>query len=150
MHVRDLPPRERIQLARGLLRRGQRPFVDLLRLGILPEVVAGDDQVQRRLGVGGVDAERLLEHRFGLGQASLLVIDDAQHVVDVRVGRLLAQHFGQVGDGLGVLAGQVVGAPARDQLTQAAAVGISHWGGGASARAAAASFGCGVCPVAAR
>jgi len=114
VHVGDLPLRERVQLARRALRRRHRALVDHLGLDVFPQVVAGDDQVQRRFGVRRVDAQRFVEHLLRLRQPPLLVIDDAQHVVDVGVRRLLAQHLGETCGCLGVLAGFVMRATARD------------------------------------
>ncbi len=144
VHVGDLAFDEGIELARGALDGRHRLLVDRPGLAVLAEVVAGDHQVQRRLGVRRVEAQRGAEHLLRFDQPPLVVVDDPQHVVDVRVGRLAAQDLGQAGDRLGVLARGVVGAPARDQRAHVAGVGrLSH---GPAAGASAVGLGCGFGP----
>ena len=70
------------------------------------------------------NASRNISSRFG--EPTFLVVDDAEHVVDVGVGRLLPQHLGEAVDGLLVLTGQVVRAPPLDELAQPARIRVSH------------------------
>jgi hypothetical protein len=126
VHVRDLPLREGVEAARRALRRDEGALVDLLRLAVLAEVVEGHGEVERRLGVGRVDLEGLAEHPLGLGELALLMVDDAHHVVDVGVGDVLAQHLGEAGLGLVVLARDVVLAAAHDQVAHGVFRAVIH------------------------
>jgi hypothetical protein len=92
--------------------------VDLARLVVLAAVVVGDRQVERRLGVARVDLERRLEGLLRVGEAPLVVIDDAEHVEDVGEPAVLLHDLREVLLGLVVLASLVVVAPERDELPE--------------------------------
>ena len=74
----------------------ERRCVDLLGLPVLPHVVVDDRQVERRVGVGRVDPQRRLEGPLGPGELALVVVDDAEHVVDVGEGLVLLDDLRQV------------------------------------------------------
>ncbi len=124
VHVRDLALREGIEAAGRALRGGESALVDLLGLAVLAEVVVRHGEVERGFGVGRVDLERAPEHSLGVAEASRLVIDDAQHVVDVGVGHVLAQDLGEAGLRLVVLARDIVIAPARHEIAQRVLVSL--------------------------
>jgi hypothetical protein len=119
MHVGQLAAGERIQVVRLRVAVGDDAAVDFARLVVLAAVVVGHAQVERGLGVVGVDAERGLERVLGVLEAALGVIDDAEHVVDVGERRTLGHRLGQIRLRLVVLVGVIVLAAEADELLQA-------------------------------
>ena len=115
VHVRELSLHERIEPPRLVARALHRPEIHLARFAILAEVVEGDRQVERGLGVSGVYPDRRDEAALRLGQLPARVIDDAEHVphvgqTGVARGRLTQTLLGGV-----EIVGAVVLAPERDQ-----------------------------------
>ena len=97
---------------------GERVAVGLLRLLVLAGVVVGDGEVQRGVGVPGVDAERRLEGAQRFLVLPLVVVDDAEHVVDVGERLVLLDDLRQVLLGEAVLLLEVVAAAERERLLQ--------------------------------
>jgi hypothetical protein len=58
--------------------------INLARGVVLPEVVVRDHQVQLRLGVIRIQADRLFEIPFGLREIALGVRDHPEHVENIR------------------------------------------------------------------
>ena len=98
--------------------RASARLVDLLRLLVLPHVVVDDGQVQRRLGVRGVEPQRRLEGALRPGELALVVVDDAEHVVDVGERLVLLDELRQVMLGLRVLLLVEVAPPQGEQLLE--------------------------------
>jgi len=92
--------------------------VGLLGVLVAAGVVVGDRQVERRVGVPGVDAQRRLEGPLRLLVLPLVVIDDAEHVVDVGERLVRLDDLGQVLLRQRVLLLQVVAAAEREGLLQ--------------------------------
>src|SRR5262249_20302262 len=92
--------------------------VHLFRLAIFAEVVVGDREVERGLGVARVDLERLLEVLLGLREAPLAVRDHAEHVEEVGEAAVLARHLMEIRLRLVVLALLVVLLAERHQVAK--------------------------------
>ena len=69
--------------------------VDLPRRLVLAAVVVGDREVQRGLGVVGVEGQRALEVVLGLREVAARVADDAEHVVHVGQPVVLLEDLAQ-------------------------------------------------------
>ena len=172
MQVGDLAPRRAVHRlvavrlppapAAGAFQR--RP-VDLLGALVLSEVVADDGQVEPRLDVPRIDLERLLQRALRRLELAQLVIDHAQHVVDVRERHAAGHRLLEVTGRERVIPALEVLFAEGDELPQLVVhalpvlrpprriVARNHWSAGASAggcsgmglRAAGSEGGAGDC-----
>src|SRR5215831_1110951 len=107
-----------LPFANGSSMRGSpRARVDLFGLLILAEVVVGHGEIERRLRIIGIDVKRLFECLLRLRKPALVMIDDAEHVEDVRVAACSARYFREQALGLVVFSALVMVAAELDQLT---------------------------------
>ena len=124
MEVGDLSPRERVErlvlarVARTLPGALDRVGIDGLRLVVLAQIVAEDGEVERRLDVGRVDLQRLLERVPGRFELAQLVVGHAQHVVHVGKRRAAGDHLLQMAGGKRPVAAREVFPTEGDQLPQ--------------------------------
>jgi hypothetical protein len=117
VQVGDLPLGEGVDLVATAFTL-DRLAIDLLRELVLPEVIVGHGQVERGLGVVGVDIERSPEGVARRLQTPAVVVDDTHHVEDVGESVLLLEHLGEVALRLVVLALVVVLTSERDGLLE--------------------------------
>ena len=108
-----LPLHERVDaVGARLLAAGHHPLVDALALLVLAEVVVRQRQIQRGLGVARVQAQGFVEQRQGVEQSPLVIVDRAQHRIDVRIRNPVASQRRERFLRLVVLAGVEVFPPA--------------------------------------
>ena len=97
MHVGDLAASERLQLVEATAAAGAVGLlVHLAAIVVAAQLVVDDREVERRFGVVRVDGQRPFECFASLLWLPVLVVDEAQHVVDI--GEVLVS----IADGLEV------------------------------------------------
>src|SRR6185312_7468513 len=77
-----------------------------------------DCEVQRGLGVAGVDAQRGLEGALAPGELTLVMVDDAEHVVDLDEALVSLDQPREIALRLGELLLLEVAAAQREPLSQ--------------------------------